>query len=164
MPWKRAWCYQGNHLIGSDVTFVLSENCPIFGHIMSGEILSCLDCSFQTGLHSPESARSAPLSILGLLFVRCWPRWFSIIIIISSRHLCSTGCWTSTDKRQSPPPWKSCQLDEYKKATRLTNFRPGNGSLATFKLFTSSLCKLLSSQFLDLALEFTGYVFRCSHL
>lgn len=50
------------------------------------------------------------------------------------------------------PPWKSCQPDKYEKATRLTNFRPGNGSLATFKLFMSSLCKLLNSQFLDLAL------------
>lgn len=150
MLWKRAWCYQGNHLIGSDVTFVLSENCPIFGHVMSGEILSCRDGSLQTGLHFPESARSAPLSILRLLFVSCWHRWFSIIII-SSQHLRSTGCWTSTDNHQ-PPPWKSCQPDEHKKATRLTDFRPRNGSFATFKLFTSSLRKLLSSQFLDLAL------------
>lgn len=55
-------------------------------------------------------------------------------------------------KTANSPPWKSCQPEKYKAATRLTNFRPENGSLATFQLFMSSLCKLLSSQFLDLAL------------
>jgi len=73
MPWKRAWYHQGNHLVGSDMTSVLSENWPIFGHVTSQEILSCFDRSLQIGLHFPESSRSTPLCILQLLFVSCWP-------------------------------------------------------------------------------------------
>lgn len=67
-----------------------------------------------------------------------------IYIFISSQHLCSTGAEQEQTVAKFPP-WKSCQLVKYKKATRLSDFRPRNGSLATFKLFTSTLCKLLSS-------------------
>lgn len=60
--WKRAWYYQENNLIGVKVIFSLSEVCPIFGHVMSGALLSCPYCSLQTGLYSPEPARSTSLS------------------------------------------------------------------------------------------------------
>lgn len=48
------------------VTFLLSEICPILGHVMSGEILSCPACSLQRALCSPEPARSTSLFIFGV--------------------------------------------------------------------------------------------------
>lgn len=80
------------------------------------------------------SRKYLPFYFLGLLFHSCWPHWF--LIFISSQHLGFTGGWTRTDSGQIPA---------LEKATRLTDFRPRNGSLATFKLFTSTLCKILSS-------------------
>lgn len=116
---------------------------------MSGGILSCLDGSLQTGLHSPESARSATFSIWGLLLLDAGT---IDLLLLFPPNICGPLGVEQVHKTANTPPWKTCQPDGYKKATRLTNFRPGNGSLATFKLFTNSLSKLLSSPFSNLAL------------
>lgn len=74
------------------------------------------------------------------------------LVLLFPPNICAALGVEQAKATAKPPPWKSCQSDEYKKATRLTDFRPENVSLAAFKLFTSSLCKLLSSQFSDLAI------------